>query len=121
MSLAGQSDAPTNFWKKSGVSRNFNDVTRVTSWCARRHGGNREVPPRRGPLARFYDLGCCVPPCYKSEMKTTERWLLFKYVGTDLTPLSKPFKTKELAEKARLKFSERERRAIGLGVIRTAG
>ena len=54
-------------------------------------------------------------------MKTTERWLLFKYVGTDLTPLSKPFKTKELAEKARLKFSERERRAIGLGVIRTTG
>jgi len=83
--------------------------------------GNREVPPRRGPLARFYDLGRCVPSCYKSEMKTTERWLLFKYVGTDLTPLSKPFKTKELAEKARLKFSERERRAIGLGVIRTTG
>jgi hypothetical protein len=80
MSLAGQSDAPTNFWKKR-----------------------------------------CVLPCYKSEMKTTERWVLFKYVGTDLTPLSKPFKTKELAEKARLKFSERERRAIGLGVIRTTG
>jgi hypothetical protein len=67
------------------------------------------------------DFGGCVPPCYKSGMKTTERWLLFKYVGTDLTPLSKPFKTKELAEKARLKFSERERRAIGLGVIRTPG
>jgi hypothetical protein len=93
------------------------------SWYAqcRRHGNRKSCSHQCNPLARFYDLGRCVPPCYKSEMKTTERWVLFKYVGTDLTPLSKPFKTKELAEKARLKFSERERRAIGLGVIRTTG
>jgi hypothetical protein len=50
--------------------------------------------------------------------KTTEQWLLFKYVGTQFTPLSKPFKTSEQAEKARLKYPERERKAIGLGVIR---
>jgi hypothetical protein len=50
--------------------------------------------------------------------KTNERWLLFKYVVLELTPLSKPFKTKEQAEKARLKYPERERKAIGVGVIR---
>jgi len=51
--------------------------------------------------------------------KIVERWLLFKYVGRELTPLSKPFATKEQAEKARLKYPERQRKAIGIGVIRT--
>jgi hypothetical protein len=53
--------------------------------------------------------------------KTIERWLLFRYVGGDFTPLSKPFKNKLQAEKARLKYSERERKAIGIGVIRING
>jgi len=53
--------------------------------------------------------------------KIIERWLLFKYVGIEFTPLSKPFKTKEQAEKARLKYPERERRAIGIGVVRSTG
>jgi len=52
--------------------------------------------------------------------KIVEQWLLFKYVGLELTPLSKPFKTKEQADKARLKYSERERRKIGVGVIKRA-
>jgi hypothetical protein len=51
--------------------------------------------------------------------KTIERWLLFKYVGLEFTPLSKPFKTKEQAEKAREKYPERLRKGIGVGVIRT--
>ncbi len=50
--------------------------------------------------------------------KTTERWLLFQFVGNEMTPLSKPFKTKQLAEKERLKYSERQRKTIGLGVVR---
>jgi hypothetical protein len=50
--------------------------------------------------------------------KTIERWLLFKYVGVELTPLSKPFKTKAQAEKARLKYPERQRKGIGVGVLR---
>ena len=50
--------------------------------------------------------------------KIIERWLLFKYSGGEFTPLSKPFKTKVQAEKARLKYPERERGAIGVGVIR---
>ena len=59
------------------------------------------------------------PSCYKSEMsKIVERWLLFKYVGLEFTPISKPFKTKEQAEKAREKYPERLRKKIGLGVIR---
>jgi hypothetical protein len=50
--------------------------------------------------------------------KTTEQSLLFKYVGLEFTPLSKPFKTKKQAEKAREKYPERLRKRIGLGVIR---
>jgi hypothetical protein len=57
--------------------------------------------------------------CYKSGMsKIVEQWLLFKYVGLEFTPLSKPFKTKKQAEKAREKYPERLRKRIGLGVIR---
>ena len=51
--------------------------------------------------------------------KIIERWLLFKYIEGEFTPLSKPLRTKEQAEKARLKFPERERKTIGVGVIRT--
>jgi hypothetical protein len=50
--------------------------------------------------------------------KIIKQWLLFKYVSGEFTPLSKPFKTKEQAEKTRLKYAERERKTIGLGVIR---
>jgi hypothetical protein len=50
--------------------------------------------------------------------KTIEKWLLFKYVDGKFTPLSKPFKTKQLAEKARSKYPERERKTIGVGVVR---
>ena len=39
--------------------------------------------------------------------KIVERWLLYKYVGLEFTPLSKPFKTREQAEKAREKYPER--------------
>ena len=53
--------------------------------------------------------------------KITERWLLFKYIGGEFTPLSKPLKTKAQAEKVRLKYPERERKTIGIGVIRTNG
>jgi hypothetical protein len=51
-------------------------------------------------------------------MKIVEQWLLFKYVDGQFTPLSKPFKTKQRAEKERLKYPEKERRTIGLGVVR---
>jgi hypothetical protein len=50
--------------------------------------------------------------------KTIEQWLLFKYIEGEFAALSKPFKTKKLAEKARLKFSPKERRGIAVGVIR---
>ena len=50
--------------------------------------------------------------------KTTERWMLFEYVGREWVTLSRPFKTKEAAEKARLKYPERQRREIGIGFIR---
>ncbi len=54
-----------------------------------------------------------------SMPRIIEQWLLFRYVGGEFTPLSKPFKTKVQAEKARLKYAERERRLIGIGMIRT--
>jgi len=50
--------------------------------------------------------------------KIIEQWLLFRFEHGEFTPLSKPFKTKELAEKARLKYPERKRGTIGLGLIR---
>ena len=57
--------------------------------------------------------------CYKLEVsKTIEQWLLFKYIGGEFTPLSKPFKTRAQAEKTRLKYPEREQKSIGLGVVR---
>jgi hypothetical protein len=65
-------------------------------------------------------LGGVATPCYKTEMtKTIEQWLLFTFEHGEFIPLSKPFKTKNLAEKARLKYPESERKTIGLGVIRT--
>jgi len=51
-------------------------------------------------------------------MKTAVRWVLFEYKGLELVVLSKVFKTKKLAEKARLKYPDRERRKIGIGVVR---
>ncbi len=56
--------------------------------------------------------------CYKLLMKIIERWLLFKYVDGQITPQSKPFKTKAAAEKARLRLPEQERRSVAVGVIR---
>ncbi len=53
--------------------------------------------------------------------KIVERWLLFKYIDGELTLLSKPLKKKEQAEKARLKYPERERKTIGIGMIQTKG
>jgi hypothetical protein len=42
----------------------------------------------------------------------------FQYVGLEFAPLSKPFKTREQAEKTREKYPERQRKTIDLGVIR---
>jgi hypothetical protein len=52
--------------------------------------------------------------------KIVEQWLLFKYINGQFTPLSKPLKTKRQAEKVRARYPERERRTIGIGVIRLA-
>jgi hypothetical protein len=49
--------------------------------------------------------------------KTTEQWFLFKYVGLEPVPLSKPFKSKEQADKERTKYPERARKGIGVGRI----
>ncbi|HET6929337.1 MAG TPA: hypothetical protein VFI45_03380 [Candidatus Acidoferrum sp.] len=66
-----------------------------------------------------YWLGVLALTCYKTEMpKIIERWLLFKYVDGQITPQSKPFKTKAAAEEARLKLPEREQRSVAVGVIR---
>jgi hypothetical protein len=43
--------------------------------------------------------------------------LLYKYVGLQFIPPSEPFKTKEVAEKARLKYPEVQHKTMGLGVI----
>jgi hypothetical protein len=51
-------------------------------------------------------------------MKTIEKWLLYKLIDDQFTPLSRPFKTRAAAEKARLRYPEGERGAIGVGVIK---
>ncbi|HTB92165.1 MAG TPA: hypothetical protein VK728_04995 [Candidatus Sulfotelmatobacter sp.] len=51
-------------------------------------------------------------------MKIIEQWLLFKCIEGQFTPLSKPFKTKAAAEKARLQLPVREQRSVAVGVIR---
>jgi hypothetical protein len=72
------------------------------------------------PALNVGSIPIAPPSCYKFEMsKIIEQWLLFEYVGLEFTPLSKPFKTREQAEKAREKYPERLRKRIGLGVIRT--
>jgi hypothetical protein len=53
-----------------------------------------------------------------TERTMTEQWLLYKYIEGEFTPLSKPFKTRVQAEKAREKYPEGERKKIGVGVIR---
>ena len=50
-------------------------------------------------------------------MKTV-RWALFEYKGRELVILTKPFKTKKLAEQARLKYPERRARKIGIGAVK---
>jgi hypothetical protein len=57
--------------------------------------------------------------CYKPKMtKTIGRWLLLKCVDGEIATLAKPFKTKKLAEKARLKYPAKERKTIIVGMIR---
>jgi hypothetical protein len=51
-------------------------------------------------------------------MKTSVRWVLFEYVEREPMVLSKPFKTKKEAEKARLKYPEQTQRRIAVGVLR---
>jgi hypothetical protein len=50
--------------------------------------------------------------------KPIDKWFLFQYVDGKLEPLSRPFKSKELADKARSKYPERERKKIGVGFVR---
>jgi hypothetical protein len=56
--------------------------------------------------------------CDKFPDESSVRWLLFEYKGLELVLLSKPLKTKKLAEKARLKYPDSARRKIGIGVVR---
>ena len=53
-------------------------------------------------------------------MKTSVRWLLLEFKGLELVILSKPFKTKKLAERVRLKYPGRVRNKIGIGAARVA-
>jgi hypothetical protein len=49
--------------------------------------------------------------------KVIEQWLLFSYVERKFAPLSKPYKTREQAERARLKYPEPKRKTIGIGFV----
>jgi hypothetical protein len=47
------------------------------------------------------------------------KWYLFRVEQLQVKIISKAFPTKSKAEKARNKFSERERKAIGVGHIKS--
>jgi hypothetical protein len=51
-------------------------------------------------------------------MKIIAQWLPFQFVEGEFTLLSKPFTTKQQAEKARLKYPKPQRKKIGVGLIR---
>ena len=51
--------------------------------------------------------------------KVMEQWILFQYINGQCAPLSKPFKTKKEAQAVREKYPAKQRKRIGLGVIRT--
>jgi hypothetical protein len=72
-----------------------------------RHQRRREEPQCRAHL------------CYKNDMKSTERWVLYKYVSGVLTPLSKLFKSKQAAARARAKLSPKDQRSTAIGIIRS--
>jgi hypothetical protein len=76
-----------------------------------------------GPAKQFTRQSDAVPSLWRERscFCVTFQLALFKYVEGQFTPLSKPFKTKAAAEKARLKLPERERRQVGIGVVRTSG
>ncbi len=58
----------------------------------------------------------CAALWYKTGMsKIIEQWFVFEHFGTEVTLLSKPYKTKRQAEKEREKLPEKERKRIGLG------
>jgi hypothetical protein len=83
-------------------------LSKVTVWPRNFSGGDHRVRPLPGAGG--------VLSGYKFEMaKTIEQWLLFKYIDGEFTPLSKPLKTKQLAEKARSKYLERGRKGLGSG------
>jgi hypothetical protein len=48
-------------------------------------------------------------------MKSKHEWVLYTYDGKEIVVLSKKFKNKKDAEKAREKYPERESRKIGVG------
>jgi hypothetical protein len=50
--------------------------------------------------------------------KTENRWVLYTCVEGQMTPLSRPFKTKAEAERARKKYPEKERGAMAVGFVR---
>jgi len=50
--------------------------------------------------------------------KPQEQWFLYQVIDGQITPLSKPFKTREQAERVRAKYPEKEQKSIGLGLIK---
>jgi hypothetical protein len=75
----------------------------------------RENEPKQNMPSRHYRRALASRATPDFMPKNIDQWLLFTYVGGQFTPLGKPFKKKEHAERAREKYPERQRRVIGLG------
>jgi hypothetical protein len=104
----------TSAWSRQ-YDRDLSNFLALQGEIAQEIADEIELTLRSGRERVTLDLARVSPP---GPGFTNERWLLYKYVGGEFTPVSRAFKTKQLAEKARLKYPERERRIIGVGVIR---
>ncbi len=61
--------------------------------------------------------------CYKFAMPNTGRWVVYKRTDGQFVFLSRPFKTKELAEQERIRLSahpEHARGSVGVGFVRAS-
>jgi len=66
---------------------------------------------RSSPVTKLRE-GSPIGHVYRCD-RVVEQWFRFEYVGLEFTPLSKPFKTREQAEKGE-KYPEPLRKGIGV-------
>jgi len=81
------------------------------------------VPAYLAKCRRPYKIALVTPATLRHHTtmaQNKDQWLLYRYEQLEFVPLSKPFKTRAEAEKARAKYPEKQRKGIGIGLIKRA-